>query len=74
MREYTAQCEVMDHGRLIFSGESEDAISFYINRLIHDRARQSESQRSRSDNGIVKKLTVRNAEGQETGAIRVVTA
>ena len=40
MREYTSHCDVMDHGRLIFSGEAKDAISFYINRLIHDRARQ----------------------------------
>ena len=69
MREYTSRCVVMDHGRLIFSGGSEDAISFYINRLIHDRVRQRNAQAGISDDGIVKKLTVRNSNGDETGAI-----
>ncbi len=34
MREYTEKCIILDHGVIVFEGLSEDAISFYINRMV----------------------------------------
>jgi ABC-type polysaccharide/polyol phosphate transport system ATPase subunit len=59
MREYAQNCLVLDHGKPLFYGESEDAISYYVNKVVKEREVAVDYERN-VDRGIIKSLVLRN--------------
>lgn len=70
MRVYAQRCIVLNHGKLLFGGESEEAISFYVNRLVRDNDNTLDTVGDHGKNGIIRKVTFRNATGDQTNTIR----
>jgi len=69
MREYTQRCLVLNKGKLLFSGQSEDAISFYINRLIKDEGKKEQIRGSIFKEGIIKALVLKDSSGRPVNMI-----
>lgn len=69
IREYTQRCLVLNNGKILFSGKSEDAISFYVNRLIREKEKFSHIKGGIFDKGIIKKVIFKNAEGNQIKSI-----
>jgi lipopolysaccharide transport system ATP-binding protein len=70
MREYTQKCIVLNYGKVLFHGESEDAISFYINKLAGEKEVTSHLDPSaRADNGTIRRLVFRNDKGDQVDRI-----
>ena len=70
MREYTQRCIVLDKGKMVFNGESEDAISFYINKSIKDKEIFGKISGSIFESGIIKKITLMDNNGNEVDKIQ----
>jgi len=69
IRQYTKKSIVLNNGKMLFCGESEDAASLYINCLVREKVKDSSIGGNYFGNGIIKKVTFINSEGKETNAI-----
>ena len=68
MRKWAQKCVVLDHGSLLFDGESENAISFYINKILRDKDTANDLQGG-VGKGIVKRVVFRNSKNEEVNRI-----
>lgn len=70
MREYAQKCVVLKGGKSIFYGDSEDAISFYINTLLRERKERGVIEKGTGDKGLIKKVTFYDSSGRETSSVK----
>ncbi|GAJ16815.1 unnamed protein product, partial [marine sediment metagenome] len=70
MRQWAQRCIVCDNGKMLFYGESEAAISFYINKLVKERETVEHIEGSVSEKGIIKKVIFKDGTGSQTNIIR----
>jgi lipopolysaccharide transport system ATP-binding protein len=70
MREYAQKCIVLNNGKMLFYGQGEDAISFYINKLIRERETIDHIEGSIFDKGIIKKVIFRDGIGNRTNIVQ----
>lgn len=71
IREYTQRSLVVDHGKMLFLGDTEDAISFYLNSLIKQKKMKNSAELSTTaDNPIIQSISFLNSDGQIVNSIR----
>jgi len=57
MREYCKTCIVLNKGKNIFYGESEAAISFYINNIVKEREIREQNKEAIHNKEIIKEIS-----------------
>lgn len=71
IREYTQRSLVIDHGKMLFLGDTEDAISFYLNSLIKQKKMKEPTELNTSaENPIIQSVSFSNSDGQIVNSIK----
>ena len=70
MRQWAQKCIVLNNGKILFYGEGEDAISFYMNNLVKQKVTIDNIEGSILDKGIIKKVIFRDSEGNKINTLK----
>ncbi len=69
MRQYTQKSIVLNNGHALFYGNSEEAISFYINKLVSGRKSEINTQFYNKSGNIITKVVFKDFKKNITGKI-----
>jgi lipopolysaccharide transport system ATP-binding protein len=64
MRQYTKKSMVLEKGSIVFDGSSEDAISFYVNKMVTENVDIAQLEGGLS-NGVVRQVIFRDITGKQ---------
>jgi ABC-type Fe3+/spermidine/putrescine transport system ATPase subunit len=68
MRQYTKKSIVLEKGAVFFEGTSEDAISFYINKMVNENIDVAQLEGGYS-NGVIRQVIFRDKNGNQINKI-----
>jgi lipopolysaccharide transport system ATP-binding protein len=70
MRQWAQKCIVLNNGKILFYGGGEDAISFYMNKLVREKVTIDYLKGTNLDKGIIKKVVFRDDKGNKISTLR----
>ena len=70
MRQWAQKCIVLNNSKILFYGEGEDAISFYMNNLVKQKVTIDYIEGSILDKGIIKKVIFKDGEGNKINTLK----